>query len=172
AEGAHSHWTSYISVPDADVAAERAVALGGKVLEPATDTPYGRIVSLQDPAGALIKAIALPASDEATPPEPEAAGTFSSRELMTPDPEAITPFYETVFGWQRDEGMDMGTDTGKYYIFKSGEHQAAGLMKMPEMVPVPNWLPYIFVDDVDASAAKAAQLGATVYVEPTDIPNI
>jgi predicted enzyme related to lactoylglutathione lyase len=36
----------------------------------------------------------------------------------------------------------------------------------------PHWGVYITVDDVDATAAKAQQLGATTIVPPTDIPNV
>ena len=36
----------------------------------------------------------------------------------------------------------------------------------------PNWLVYIGTEDVDASAGKAKELGATVHMPPTDIPNV
>ena len=43
----------------------------------------------------------------------------------------------------------------------------------PQMEGVPpHWLGYITVDSVDTSTSKAESLGATVYVPPTDIPNI
>ena len=35
----------------------------------------------------------------------------------------------------------------------------------------PHWLPYIGVDDVDASAARITELGGTVVSEPMDIPD-
>jgi predicted enzyme related to lactoylglutathione lyase len=38
--------------------------------------------------------------------------------------------------------------------------------------PGPNWLVYIGADDIDATTARAKELGATVYVEPADIPNV
>ncbi len=48
------HWGSYITVADTDRAAERAVALGGKVLLPPIDVPtVGRMAVLQDPQGAV-----------------------------------------------------------------------------------------------------------------------
>ena len=47
-------WGSYVTVDDADQAAERAVALGGKVLVPPMDVPtVGRMAVLQDPQGAV-----------------------------------------------------------------------------------------------------------------------
>ena len=36
----------------------------------------------------------------------------------------------------------------------------------------PHWLPYVTVDDPDATLARAKKLGAKIPVEPTDIPNI
>ena len=35
-----------------------------------------------------------------------------------------------------------------------------------------NWAPYFQVENCDASAAKAASLGANVGKKPTDIPNV
>ena len=46
---------------------------------------------------------------------------------------------------------------------------------MPEGVPAqvpPHWAAYVTVEDVDATAKKAEQAGATIIVPPTDIPNV
>ena len=63
-----------------------------------------------------------------------------------------------------------------YTLFYAGSDMAAGLMEQPEdarkMGAPPSWLGYVGVDDVDAATAKAKGLGATVYVEPRDIPNV
>ena len=49
----HPQWNVYFSVADCDAAIERARALGGRLLFPATDVPaVGRIASLADPQGA------------------------------------------------------------------------------------------------------------------------
>jgi uncharacterized protein len=66
-----------------------------------------------------------------------------------------------------------------YTIFErpgGGEAGAAGCMALTEEmksnnVP-PNWLVYIGTEDVDASADKAKELGATVYMPPTDIAEV
>ena len=34
----------------------------------------------------------------------------------------------------------------------------------------PNWTTYIGSHDVDATAARAKELGATIFREPTDVP--
>ena len=104
---------------------------------------------------------------------PPAAGTFCWNKLMTRDVGAAKTFYTKLLGWSAEE-MDMG-EMGMYTIFKNGEQQAAGLMAMPsdcgEDVP-PHWMSYIAVNDVDASTARAEQLGGKICVPPTDIPNV
>jgi predicted enzyme related to lactoylglutathione lyase len=36
----------------------------------------------------------------------------------------------------------------------------------------PNWGCYVTVSDVDATAAKAEELGGKILMPPTDIPNV
>ena len=48
----------------------------------------------------------------------------------------------------------------------------AGLMRSTEPKAPPMWLPYVAVDDCDASAAKAKTLGAQVVTGPQDIPGV
>jgi predicted enzyme related to lactoylglutathione lyase len=50
-----SHWTVYIEVADVDATAARAVELGGAVVDQPEDTPYGRLASITDHAGARIR---------------------------------------------------------------------------------------------------------------------
>ena len=52
--GDGSYWHSYISVDDINLCAERAPALGGKVVVPPHDVPdVGRICIVEDPTGAI-----------------------------------------------------------------------------------------------------------------------
>lgn len=57
------HWRVYFAVDDADAAVAKAESLGGSVLRPATDMPYGRHADLIDPQGAVFSVI-KPASPE------------------------------------------------------------------------------------------------------------
>jgi hypothetical protein len=50
-----SHWAVYFSVGDADEAVQTAVGMGGSLLRPAEDTPFGRIADLADITGAPFK---------------------------------------------------------------------------------------------------------------------
>jgi len=36
----------------------------------------------------------------------------------------------------------------------------------------PNWLPYVALDDADATLARARKLGGTICAGPEDIPNV
>lgn len=58
-EGVPSNWAVYFGVEDTDAALARAVALGGKVVQPAEDTPYGRLAQAADSTGALFKLISV-----------------------------------------------------------------------------------------------------------------
>jgi uncharacterized protein len=57
-EGVPSHWSVYFGVDDTDAALARAVELGGSVVLPAEDTPYGRLAGATDPTGAQFKLVA------------------------------------------------------------------------------------------------------------------
>ncbi|HIW62138.1 MAG TPA: VOC family protein [Candidatus Stackebrandtia excrementipullorum] len=51
------HWSVYFGVPDCDATAERAVALGGRILsEPHSIPSIGRWTTLADPAGTRFRA--------------------------------------------------------------------------------------------------------------------
>jgi hypothetical protein len=47
----------YFRTDDADASIARARELGGSVIQPAEDTPYGRLATLADPTGAAFKLI-------------------------------------------------------------------------------------------------------------------
>lgn len=47
-----SHWNVYFAVTDTDAAVKKAEGLGGQVMAPPFDTPYGRMAVLVDPTGA------------------------------------------------------------------------------------------------------------------------
>ncbi|WP_427004758.1 VOC family protein [Pseudarthrobacter sp. H2] len=52
-EGVPSNWIVYFGVENADAAIAKAVELGGSVVRPPEDTPYGRNATLTDPTGAI-----------------------------------------------------------------------------------------------------------------------
>jgi predicted enzyme related to lactoylglutathione lyase len=57
-DGVPAHWSVYFGTADTDASLARIVALGGSVVMPAEDTPYGRLAVAADPTGALFKLVA------------------------------------------------------------------------------------------------------------------
>lgn len=96
-------------------------------------------------------------------------GRFTWHELVSTDPAAATRFYTALFGWTTRENPMPGG--GTYRMFSHGDSIVAGAMAAPPRVPS-NWLVYVGVDDVDASAKKIAELGGKVMVPPTTVPNM
>jgi predicted enzyme related to lactoylglutathione lyase len=50
-------WQFYIQVAGTDAALARVTELGGTVVQPGIDTPYGRLAAATDPAGAPFKLV-------------------------------------------------------------------------------------------------------------------
>jgi predicted enzyme related to lactoylglutathione lyase len=87
--------------------------------------------------------------------------------LSTSDLAQSKAFYSEVFGWTWG-----GSD--QYAEAQVNGRTIAGAMPRPPDVPaqVPDsWLVYFGADDVDGKAKKATEMGATLIVEPTDIPD-
>ena len=65
--GVPSHWSVYFGVDNTDAALAKTVELGGAIVVPAEDTPYGRLATATDPTGAQFKLVApneaMPARD-------------------------------------------------------------------------------------------------------------
>lgn len=53
------HWRTYFAVEDTDRAVADVVRLGGVVIDPPRDSPFGRVAGVADPEGARFKIIAL-----------------------------------------------------------------------------------------------------------------
>ena len=92
-------------------------------------------------------------------------------DLMTPDVKGAEAFYSTAVGWTiADSGMpDMD-----YSILKAGGIDVGGMMGLPPGAPAmpPMWSGYIHSADVDADAARAAELGGQICNRPEDIPGV
>ncbi|HZU84101.1 MAG TPA: VOC family protein [Polyangiaceae bacterium] len=99
------------------------------------------------------------------------SGRFVWHELATNDVKQAVAFYSELFGWTSKE-EDMGPG-GKYVMLKSGDTGVGGMMSlMPGEKAPPHWRAYCTVPDVDAAARRAQELGGTIQVPPTDIPNV
>ncbi|CAO5159285.1 Lactoylglutathione lyase family protein [Frankia sp. AiPs1] len=70
-EGIPPHWSVYFAADDTDATLARAAELGGTILQPGEDTPYGRLGIAADVTGAQFKLIG---PNTNTVPQPPAAG--------------------------------------------------------------------------------------------------
>jgi predicted enzyme related to lactoylglutathione lyase len=100
-------------------------------------------------------------------------GEFCWYELGTRDINAAVKFYTELANWGT-QTHDMG-EQGVYYLFQVDGGDVGGGYQMggPQFEGVPpHWMPYVWVDDVDAVAAEAARLGGNVVAPPMDVPNV
>jgi uncharacterized protein len=171
-------WSTYVWVEDAEQTAAKVLESGGSVvLEPSRSLDGGRIAVLADPAGAVFCAW--------QPGEHKGAqlvnepGAWSMSALNTRDPEGAKQFYGAVLGWDTETFDLGGAEVTLWRLpgYVGGEpEQPVGRDVIATMAPmdddtaVPHWSVDFWVDDVDAVAEKAAQLGGDVVVPPYDIP--
>jgi len=100
---------------------------------------------------------------------PRVSGVLET-SLYVADLDLACEFYQRVFGFGH-ESMDMGPQ-GTYYILKKDGVSRAGMMRSTEPRAPSMWLPYVAVDDCDATARQAAALGGEVLAAPVDVPGV
>jgi predicted enzyme related to lactoylglutathione lyase len=86
-------------------------------------------------------------------------------DTWQPDADAAATFYAGVFGWDVPSGSPGATSTRYDICQLDGRDVAAIGSPSPEGVGAA-WTTYVWVDDADAAAAKAAQAGGSVVVAP------
>jgi uncharacterized protein len=95
-------------------------------------------------------------------------GTFSWTDLSTPDADGARDFYGGLFGWEfEDAPIPEEAGGGVYRMARIDGRAAAAMFETSERHPA--WASYVTVDDVDAMAARAGELGANLMGEPFDV---
>ena len=168
--GAQPGWLGYIAVDDVDAYAGRVKAAGGAILRDPDDIPgVGRFAVAADPYGAPF-VLFRPTSTEAPPrPAPGSPGTIGWHELNAGDGPSAFAFYAGLFGWQKDQAMDMGP-MGTYQLFKADAEAIGAVMTKPPEIPAPFWLFYFAVDAIDAAQARVTGNGGEVLNGPMEVP--
>lgn len=167
--GVPPHWMIYVATADADATARRAAELGGKVAAGPFDVmDYGRMAVLLDPTGAALSV--WQAKTHHGIGIHNQPGAFCWGQLNTSDTAKAETFYTALFGW----GAKTGSDAAMTYTeWLQGGAPIGGMMALPKGAQgPPHWLAYFAVADCDATAARAASLGAKTYVPPTDIAGV
>jgi predicted enzyme related to lactoylglutathione lyase len=183
-------WNTYIWVESADETVAKAREAGGGVaMEPFDVMEAGRMAVLVDPEGAVICVWQGKGNTGAQIVNEH--GSLNFNTLATRDTEAAKAFYGAVFGWDTLAlpGMSMWTLPGY------GDHleeRSPGLREQMAQMGGPDgfidvvaalnpiaaddfatpahWSVTFAVDDADAAAAKAVELGGEVLAGPFDAP--
>ncbi len=169
-QGIPPHWLLYIAVNNADATAAKAEQLGGKVLAPAFDVmDAGRMAVIQDPTGAIF--CVWQANKSQGIMISGVSGTLCWADLSTPDPKQASDFYSGLFGWQVHADAK---DKSGYLHIKNGEQFIGGVPPASHRQPgvPPHWMIYIQSDDIDATATKAKEMGATLHLPPTTMEGV
>jgi predicted enzyme related to lactoylglutathione lyase len=169
--GLKPSWAGFIGVDDVDAYAKRVQQLGGKLCFGPHDIPtVGRFAAVQDPQGADF--LLFKGSGQEAPPRPPAGtpGTIGWNELSADDEKSAWPFYSELFGWTVDQTMDMGP-MGIYRIFKNGGAPMGAMMTRDKKnSPVPFWLFYFNVENIDAAVARIKEKNGQVLMGPHQVP--
>ncbi|MBY5162827.1 VOC family protein [Salsipaludibacter albus] len=188
--GSGPTWITYVRVATVDDAVARAVEAGGRVLSEASDVgDSGRMAAFADPEGAVLcvwEAARFPGAEAVNE-----HGAVIFNDLATPDLAGAEAFYGAVFGW----GL-LGMGDGAMWVLPGyGDHleqlrpgtldglddggTPAGYENVVASVrTIPDdpddgsagWGVTFGVDDTDAIAARAEELGGTVLQPPMDLP--
>jgi predicted enzyme related to lactoylglutathione lyase len=94
-------------------------------------------------------------------------GTIAWTDLTVPDAERVERFYREVVGW-RSAPVSMGEYDDFNMLPAEAEAPAAGIChaRGPNAQLPPQWLIYICVSDVAASARRCVELGGKVVNGP------
>jgi uncharacterized protein len=184
-------WNTYVWVDSADDAASKVNDAGGNVaMGPFDVGDSGRMAVLTDPEGAMF--CVWQARQHKGARLVNDPGSVSFNTLSTRDVEGAKAFYGSVFGW---ETLPMPGGAMAWRLAGYGDHLeqgAPGLRKrlaelgapagfedvVATMVSIPesqgdtspHWSVTFAVDDADAVAARAAELGGRVVMPPFDAP--
>ncbi len=167
--GARPGWVGYIGVDDVDAYAARVKTKGGQIHREPADIPgVGRFAIVADPQGVMFALF----KGAGTPPPSAAPGTPGHagwHELHALDGVKAFDFYSGLFGWTKDQTMDMGP-MGVYQLFAMGGPAAGGMMtKMPQS-PAPFWIYYFNVPEIRAAEARVKSGGGQVINGPMEVP--
>ena len=162
-------WATYFATDDVQKLAELVTENGGaNVLGPMQIGPAGSMLIWQDPTGAF--AGAWQAGEHTGAQLVNEPGTLTWNELNTRDLDASAAFYSAILPVTPH---DMSEGDFQYRTLQVDGRDIAGMWKISADVPAempPHWAVYFAVADVDATVARAGDLGATVVMPAKESP--
>jgi len=169
-DGETDHWISFLRVIDVDKSTDSAVANGGTVDIQPNDIAPGRFSVVTAPSGAPL-ALYHEANEDEAEAGPIGPGAVHWTELHSGDIEKDVAWLKSTFGYTIQEmPMPQG---GTYYICLAEDGAVCG-GACPCMIDggKPQWLTWIHVEDVDATAQKITELGGKAPTEGADYPGV
>lgn len=93
-------------------------------------------------------------------------------ELMTPDPEAVAPFYRAVGGWEIPaEGTPMPNGSEYREIKRPDGGNLGGVLTLTQAMQDggarASWIPYFHVQGVEDACSRAEGMGGETHMPPT-----
>lgn len=181
-------WNTYVWVDSADETAAKVGAAGGNVItEPFDVMDAGRMAVCSDPEGAVF--CVWQAKEHKGAGIVNEHGALNFNGLNTRGVNRAKSFYGAVFGWRTllddtmwtmpgyGDHLERDTPGMRKMIAEVGgpvgfEDVVASINPIPDDQPdtPAHWSVTFGVDDADAIAAKAVELGGTVVVPPLDAP--
>ena len=165
-----TYWGIYFAVDDLNTTLEILKAHGGKVVVgPHVVGDAGQMAQCQDPEGTTFSL--WQAGQHIGSIRKDEPNSLCWVELMCRKPDICKAFYSKVLGWLPQITL---MDDFDYCEWLVGDTAIGGMMEMtPEWGNMPShWMPYIMVENCDATVAKATEIGGKVCVAPTDIPKV
>ena len=107
----------------------------------------------------------------ASAPQPPAGtpGHTGWHELRASEWQSAFAFYSGLFGWTKDQAVDMG-EMGTYQTFAADGVQIGGMMTKSAEMPKPHWLYYFNVAEIKAAAARVRDAAGGSWGDRTRFP--
>lgn len=166
--GATPRWMGYVGVDNVETTTDRIKRLGGAVYVPPTDSNIGRISVVADPQTAILALVEGLKTGSSQGPELDQPGHVGWHELLAADWAKAFAFYAELFGWQKVDTESGPVDA--YQLFSAGGQTIGGMFTKRPVEPIPYWLFYFNVGDIDAATERVRRGGGQVFEGPFVVP--
>jgi predicted enzyme related to lactoylglutathione lyase len=177
--GERPGWMGYVSVNDVGATADRIKQLGGAIyVEPQEILNFNRFSVIHnvsrfsvvaDPQMAMLALFQWLRPDQEQTVDLRTRGCVGWHELYAADHEKAWDFYSELFGWQKAGALI--DEVGKYQLFSAGGQTIGGIDTKPPTVPLPFWLYYFNVGDIDAAVERVKAGSGQILTGPIQVPS-